>query len=178
MDADTHVTHAVTLDDGGNDMSVGGDNGDDTRWMTYAELAQVRGIREPGAVRLVQRRKWERHKGNDGSTRVAVPLSELRPSPHVTPAVTPVTPDSGGVEALQRERQRADQAEARADRAEVRAEDARTHVEQQTADMNAALIRAAKLEGEATGLREALAEARRPFWQRWLGRPTDSGPRT
>ena len=30
----------------------------DSRWMTYAELAMARGIKEPAAVRLVQRRKW------------------------------------------------------------------------------------------------------------------------
>jgi hypothetical protein len=28
---------------------------------------------------------------------------------------------------------------------------------------------AASAEGEAKGLREALAEARRPFWRRWFG---------
>ncbi len=33
-----------------------------------------------------------------------------------------------------------------------------------------ARIRAATAEGEAKGLRLALAEARRPFWRRWLGR--------
>jgi hypothetical protein len=31
-----------------------------------------------------------------------------------------------------------------------------------------ALIRAAAAEAEAKGLREALAEARRPFWRRWI----------
>jgi len=30
-------------------------------------------------------------------------------------------------------------------------------------------VRAAAAEGEAKGLREALAEAKRPFWRRWLG---------
>ncbi len=32
-----------------------------------------------------------------------------------------------------------------------------------------ARVRAAAAEAEARGLREALAEARRPFWRRWFG---------
>lgn len=31
------------------------------------------------------------------------------------------------------------------------------------------MIRAAASEAEVKGLREALAEARRPFWRRWIG---------
>ncbi len=89
----------------------GGDNGGDSRWMTYAELAEARGIKEPAAVRLVQRRRWERQPGNDGAARVAVPVAELRPSRVVAPAVGPVAPDSRDMEALTRERQRADAAE-------------------------------------------------------------------
>ena len=42
----------------------------------------------------------------------------------------------------------------------------RTKVE---AERAAALIRAAALEGELAGLRETLAEARKPFWRRWIG---------
>lgn len=151
-------------------MAIGGDDGGDTRWMTYAELAEARGIKEPAAVRLVQRHKWERHQGNDGSARVAVPLSELRPSRAVAPTVTLVAPDNGSVEALRRERQRADQAEARADRAEAKAAEARALAEQRGGDLMDAVERAAKAEGQVEGLREALAEARCPAWRRWLGR--------
>ena len=43
------------------------------RWMTYDELAEVRGIRRIAAVRLVQRYKWRRQAGNDGRARVLVP---------------------------------------------------------------------------------------------------------
>lgn len=153
-----------------------GDSGDDTRWMTYAELAEARGIKEPAAVRLVQRRHWERHQGNDGSARVAVPLSELRPSKAVAPAGLPVAPDSQDVEALARERLRSDQAEARADRAEAREAEARTDADQVRRERDTARqeredarVRAASAEGEAKALREALADARRPFWQRWFG---------
>ena len=143
----------------------GGDVGGDTRWMTYAELAQARGIKEPAAVRLVQRRSWERQMGNDGSARIAVPVSALRPSKPVAPAVMPVAPDRQGMaeaEALARERARADRAEARADAAHAAADRAGRERE-------AALIRAAAAEGEAAALREALTYARRPAWRRWLG---------
>ena len=145
-------------DNGGDDRPIGGDS----RWMTYAELAQARGIKEPAAVRLVQRRGWERHQGNDGSARVAVPVAELRPSKPVAPAVTPVAPDSQA-EALARERERADRAEAKAERAQADAVAARS-------EANEARVRAAGAEGEAKALREALDHARRPFWHRWLNR--------
>lgn len=130
---------------------------DDSRWMTYAELAEARGIKEPAAIRLVQRRRWERQAGNDGAARIAVPLSELRPSRAVTPSVTLVAGDS-----LERERQRADQAE-------TREQETRALADQRGVELTAALVRAARAEGEATALREALTEARRPAWRRWFG---------
>jgi hypothetical protein len=53
-----------------------GDDGGDTRWMTYAELGLARGINTASAKRLAARRKWRRQPGNDGTARVAVPLDE------------------------------------------------------------------------------------------------------
>ncbi len=38
------------------------------------------------------------------------------------------------------------------------------------AEREEARIQAASTEGKAKGLREALAEAQRPFWRRWLDR--------
>jgi hypothetical protein len=46
--------------------------------MTYAELGRVRGISTASATRLAFRRKWQRQRGNDGTARVAVPVSEAR----------------------------------------------------------------------------------------------------
>jgi len=65
---------------------------DGARRMTYAELAAVRGISPASAKRLPQRHHWGRQTGNDGVTRVTVPLSAL-----VKPAQTKeksVAPDS------------------------------------------------------------------------------------
>jgi hypothetical protein len=48
---------------------TGTDPGEDAgtgRWVTYDELAKVRGIERIGAVRLVQRKRWRRQRGNDG----------------------------------------------------------------------------------------------------------------
>lgn len=162
-------------------MPVGGDSrgdvGGDSRWMTYAELAQARGIKEPAAVRLVQRRGWERQPGNDGAARIAVPVSELRFSRAVPPAVMLVAPDSRDMDALIRERQRADTAEARAHRAETeqtalqaRLDHTERDRDQARQERETARVEAAGAIGEARALREALDEARRPAWRRWLGR--------
>ena len=57
----------------------------------------------------------------------------------------------------------------RAERAETQAAEARTLAEQRNVDLMVARERAAKAEGEGKGLREALAEARRPIWRKLLG---------
>ena len=49
--------------------------GDGSRRMTYAELADARGISLPSARRLVLRHRWPRQRGNDGIVRVTVPLT-------------------------------------------------------------------------------------------------------
>jgi hypothetical protein len=50
---------------------------DDVRWLSYAELAQAFGLKRDSAVRLSFRRKWRRQEGNDGTARVAVPLTVI-----------------------------------------------------------------------------------------------------
>jgi hypothetical protein len=55
--------------------SARNDTGDIT-WMTYADLGQARGISTASAKRLAIRRRWRRHQGNDGTARVAVPITE------------------------------------------------------------------------------------------------------
>ena len=52
----------------------------ETRWVTYAELAEARGIDKASAIRLTLRRKWQRQKDNRGIVRVMVPADDLRPS--------------------------------------------------------------------------------------------------
>lgn len=50
-----------------------------TKWLSYPELAEARGISKASAVRLARRRKWLKRHGNDGGVRVAVPEGEDQP---------------------------------------------------------------------------------------------------
>jgi len=54
----------------------------DGRWLTYAELAAIRGIGRASAVKLVQRERWRRSSGNDRArtVRVLVPPDWLAPA--------------------------------------------------------------------------------------------------
>jgi hypothetical protein len=51
----------------------------DVTWMSYADLGRARGISAASAKRLAIRRHWRRHQGNDGTARVAVPVTEASP---------------------------------------------------------------------------------------------------
>jgi hypothetical protein len=64
------------------------------RWMTYDELAEARGMKRSGAVRLVQRKKWRRQAGNDGLARILVPATELPAVPHTSTGTR--RPERGG----------------------------------------------------------------------------------
>jgi hypothetical protein len=48
-----------------------------TQWLSYEELGQALGIAPASAKKLATRRKWARRPGNDGRTRVAVPIERL-----------------------------------------------------------------------------------------------------
>jgi hypothetical protein len=52
---------------------------DDGRWLTYPELAAVRGIDKPSAIRLATRKKWRRQRDNCRIVRVLVPPEWLAP---------------------------------------------------------------------------------------------------
>jgi hypothetical protein len=43
--------------------------------VTFAELATRLGITVPSAKNLVRRKRWPRHAGNDGLTRITVPVA-------------------------------------------------------------------------------------------------------
>lgn len=50
---------------------------DDTKLLTYAELAAALGITPASAKRLAIRRGWQKTLGNDGKARVIVPVERL-----------------------------------------------------------------------------------------------------
>jgi hypothetical protein len=62
----------------------------ETRLLTYAELADALGITTASAKRLAIRRRWAKQPGNDGRSRVVVPVERLLVER------TPATGDSTG----------------------------------------------------------------------------------
>lgn len=52
---------------------------DDGRWLSYPELAAVRGIDKASAIRLASRQKWRRQRDNRRVVRVLVPTEWLSP---------------------------------------------------------------------------------------------------
>jgi hypothetical protein len=109
--------------------------------MTYREIATARGISHAAAIRLVQRRRWQRREGsNDGLAHVLVPHDALQSTPPVrrprhvddaSPSSHPTTPPDTGLmagalaaleTAVMSLTERASVAERRADEAGARAE--------------------------------------------------------
>ena len=114
-----------------------GDDGEDARWMTYAELGLARGINTASAKRLAARRKWRRQPGNDGTARVAVPFDEaMRQNANADDASGELSRLVASLETalatlrdqLQRERERADQATDAAARTELRLAEAEDQI--------------------------------------------------
>jgi hypothetical protein len=94
----------------------------ETRWLSYAELAEARGIDLASAIRTVRNRRWPKQKGNDGKIRVAVPWEFLEAKRQETWVDTPeITRKVAVLETkvemltveVQRERCRVDAAEVR-----------------------------------------------------------------
>jgi hypothetical protein len=78
---------------------------DDTRngrWLTYSELATIRGINRASAVKLVQRERWPRSTGNDRSrvAKVLVPeewLTRAKESPADTGDTPGISREDTGI---------------------------------------------------------------------------------
>jgi len=64
----------------------------DTASLTFDELAERLGISGKSARNLVRRKGWSRTIGNDGKTRVTVPLEALPEAPPVVPSAAPSEP--------------------------------------------------------------------------------------
>jgi len=56
-----------------NDADVSAETSDG-RWLTYDQLAALRRIDKPSAVKLATRNRWQRRKSNTGQMQVCVPL--------------------------------------------------------------------------------------------------------
>ena len=168
--------------------TVGGmEGGADGRWLTYAELAEIRRVDKPSAVKLAIRRHWPRRKNNHGTMQVCVPAEWLIPfgagAPRDTPdtkqrdttdATPPAVPDQAFQAAIasltaarEQAEKRADRAEQRADQERLQGDELRSRLDQMTGDLEAAKHDAQtaqdvarKAEGAAEALRLA-EEARK-----------------
>ncbi len=78
----------------------------ETRLLTYAELGAALGITAASAKRLSNRRKWSKTVGNDGLSRVYVPMEKLtveRPIPEDAPRDNPGDTPGDAPDAVSRE---------------------------------------------------------------------------
>jgi hypothetical protein len=179
-----------------------------SRSLTYAEMAEALKITPESANRLARRKRWQRAKGNDGRTRVAVPEEALvrQDSPPVSPTDSPMdSPPDRLIKALEAHvetlKAQLAAAEARIDKqaddmvaydtayaAGLAAERAKVEAERAKAERMIAEFaardaqHAADLAGERARTEkaiaafasladrlDALANQRRPWWQRLVG---------
>jgi hypothetical protein len=151
------------------------------RWLTYAELAEARGITRKAAARLTLRHRWRRQPGNDGVTRVLVPDAKLahrqsgrhdaEPQPLIAQAVAALeTAVMSLTDQLAKAEGRATTATARAEQAEARANQARAEAEEALQGAERLRQADATHSAEVAGLRvqtdEALARAERAEGER------------
>ena len=68
---DASQDSSIVTPDTAKDTTRGG------QWMTYGELARMRGIDRQSAVKLVRRQQWRRQPGNHGEVLVFVPQDSL-----------------------------------------------------------------------------------------------------
>ena len=142
------------------------------RWLSYSELAEIRCIGRPSAVKLAQRERWRRIPGNDRdrTVRVLVPPEWLQPSkaiplreaaPDGIPDAIPefVRQLDAANARVDEANKRADAALARADRTLGRLADMTGHIQQAESRMDAANQRAVRAEARTNAAEEAARKA-------------------
>ena len=154
-------------------------------WMSYVELGQMRGITKESALKLALRRGWRKQLSNTGVVRVCVPpgFADQRDTgadKEFGAVDMPVDIErivNGLGDALTTLREQLATAHAAnlrivEDMDGVRAQASVVAAELGIAsqEREIARIEAASGKAEVRVLREALAEARRSWWQRILGK--------
>jgi hypothetical protein len=171
----------------------------DSRWMSYAELAEARRITASSASKLVVRRGWRRQKDNHGIMRALVPPEWSEPAPgknfepgaHVSQAISALEQAvvamreraEAAERAAQTERERADRAIQSRDGERSRANALRDRIDALRADLaeaemslEGALRQIAEAGQEVTALRRSadrwqeLGRVARLKWA-WSGKP-------
>jgi chromosome segregation ATPase len=159
----------------------------DGKWLTYGELATSRGIDKPSAIKLASRRRWRRRKDNRGTMQVYVPADWLASKggslsrdmsvssiSQTYPSSRPLHPDmaldmaraintmDAAVSTLReqwdREKGRADRAEAEADRAIIALGRAEQRADAAIASERSAIARLAEVETVLQGERKRMDE--------------------
>jgi hypothetical protein len=140
----------------------------DGRWLTYAELATIRGIGRASAVKLVQRERWRRSSGNDRSriVRVLVPTDWLAPAKE-KPAETSGFPATSGEDtgmmagalavledAVASLREQLDVANSRGERADARSDALRAELDAAKGDLSFVKAVLDRTQAEAKAARE------------------------
>jgi hypothetical protein len=166
--------------------------------LTYDQLAERTGRSPEGARMLARRRRWRIERGNDGKARVIVDEPELvvrpperptgRPLDHLDGGRPPDHPADGFGELVAELRARLDKTEGEASEfrqhvANLQVEVADLRVQAAKAQEQVAAARAVAVADVATAQAEAaakdqviaelkamLAEARRPWWRRFVGK--------
>jgi len=154
-----------------------GEDVEEGRWLTYTQLAEIRGIGRESAVKLAQRERWRKQSGNspDRTVRVLVPPEWLKPAkggqfgeafPEGIGELSRLL--SGLEDTVTYVRERAATAEARADAAdadrraaEARADAERARADQAETDRRTAAARAERAEQRADAANDRLEELRR-----------------
>jgi chromosome segregation ATPase len=147
--------------------SQAGDQGE-VRWLSYSQIAALRGISRTSAERMVRRAKWRRQVDNQGVTKAAVPLKYAEPdraSPPDSQAENPpeIAAFREAVKALEAAvsslTERSEAAEKRADQAEIRVEWAENRADQAEERSDRAVAQAHRAEQMAEDLLAKLDRA-------------------
>lgn len=154
------------------------------RWLSYDEIGRIRGIGRASAVKLVQRERWRRTKGNDGTARAFVPGNWLKPAgkrsreeiPELSQTINALgeavavlrkqlAAADGRVERAEQARDAAQTELATEKEARVKAE-GRVEAEKSRADRAEAALREVEVARAAFWRRSRFARA----WSAWTGR--------
>ena len=147
---------------------------------TLAEAASLTGMSVDALRHRVKRRKLQSVRGNDGMTRVRLDDAAVQASQasqaedNAVSVLHSQLPGHGQtLDALASHVASLRERLAMADTMAAELRDRLGRIEQERdalrQDREDARVRAATAEGEARALREALDDARRPAWRRWLG---------
>jgi hypothetical protein len=151
---------------------------DETRALTYAEMAATMAITLASAKNLTRRKRWPRLKTNEGLVRILVPLSYLggegRPEgQHEDPPASPHEGVAegrqdalGAIAALERHVARL---EASLEAAETALAEARTEAAEDRAKALAEAVTTAALRAALEAVTSERDHLRLPFWKRLTG---------